>query len=359
MFGLVDYEDEEDDMPTNLGGNGKDGGEVVEKASDSLLSSLPLTGPIWTNLEVAAVVKRKSSPAPDLERKDPVILKRQKSGKDKVTELSNNQNNLTFMDDSVPGSAPSMTGAQVLGSVEEMKKSSQVSTSPGNSASRLDGAKIFPCEDSKSSQLPGNGLAIDQQNCYLDSCPVTEPNHVAGGDSSSMTADTPETIACSNGKPNAFQERPDRLEMLADSVGKTANGAVNSPIGHEGEVLTSPELREGNHLSNGTSTSTITDGNGIENQVKSEGTIHSLAAERCTSGNGTVAFLGHESNGTSTEGVERVEHGSCPVKGNIAISGITQQLSNGSLDSESKKLTSLGSDLLRAVTPTSPGYPVR
>ena len=26
MFGLVDYEDEEDDMPINFGGNGKDGG---------------------------------------------------------------------------------------------------------------------------------------------------------------------------------------------------------------------------------------------------------------------------------------------------------------------------------------------
>jgi hypothetical protein len=363
MFGLVDYEDEEDDMPMNVGGNGKDRGEVFEKVADSLLTSLPLTDTIWTNLEDATVAKRPSSPAPELERKDAVVLKRQKSGKGQGTELSTNKNNMTSIDDSV-GFAPSMTGAQALGSIEEMKRSSQLSTSTGSPASRSDGAKIFPYENSTSSQLPGNGIAINHQTCDPDSYPATEPKHVGGGDSSSKDAHTPETVSCSNGKLNVVQQRTDCLKMLAELVGKTANGAANAPTdkisGRESEVLTSPGLHEGQHLHNGTSTSTITtDRNGGENQAEPEGTVHNLTAERCTSENGSVDFLGQESNGTTTEGVERVEHGSCPVKGNIATSGVTQQLNNGSLDSESKKLTSLGSDLIRAVTPTSPGYSVR
>ncbi|KAG0630025.1 hypothetical protein M758_1G148600 [Ceratodon purpureus] len=363
MFGLVDYEDEEDDMPINFGGNGKDGGEVFEKVSDSLLTSLPLADPIWTNLEDATIAKRKSSPASGLVRKDAVVLKRQKSGKGQETELSNNQNILTSIDDSV-GVAPSMTEAQVLESVEEMKKSSQLSTSPGDPASRSDGVKIFPCDDFKSLQLPGNGLVIDHQTCDGESYPATKLNHVAGNDSSSMNADTPEVVSCSNGKPNVAEQRTDCLKMLADLVGKTANGAAISPTGkisdHESEVSTFPGMDESHYLHNGTSTSTKTaDRNGGENQVEPEGTVHNLAAERCKIENGTVDYSGQESNDTATENVERVEHGVCPIKGDVAISGVTQQLNNGSLDSESKKLSSLGSDLIRAATPTSPGYSVR
>ena len=362
MFGLVDYEDEEDDMPMNVGGNGKDGGELFEKASDSLLTSLPLSDTTWTNLEDATAAKRKSSPAPELERKDAVVLKRQKSGKGQETDLSNNQNNLTSIDDSV-GFAPSMTGAQILGSAEGMK-SPQVSTSPGSPASRSDGAKIFPFEESKSTQLPGNGLAMDHQTCDPDPHSTTKLNHVAGGDSSGMNAVPPEIFPCSNGKPNVVQRRTDCLKMLADLVGKTTNGATNplndKTTGHEGEVLTSRGLHEGQRLPNGMSTSTkTTDGNGSKNQVKSEGTVHNPAVERCTRENGTADISGQESNGTATEGVERVEHGICPVNGNVAISDVTEQLNNGSLDSETKKLTSLGIDLIRAVTPTSPGYSVR
>ena len=42
MFGLVDYEDEEDDIPMNLGNNGKDGGEVLPQPSEAITEKVRL-----------------------------------------------------------------------------------------------------------------------------------------------------------------------------------------------------------------------------------------------------------------------------------------------------------------------------
>lgn len=146
MFGLVDHEDEEDDIPVNLGSNGKDGGGMFEKKSDSLLTSIPLTDPIWSNLEDATVAKRKFPSAPDLDQND---LKRQKPGKGQATEHSNDRSNLTSNDFS-DVSAPCLTGAEVSESAGSKKNCSQVPTSLEVPAPEPDGSRIFPYEEPKS-----------------------------------------------------------------------------------------------------------------------------------------------------------------------------------------------------------------
>lgn len=83
--------------------------------------------------------------------------------------------------------------------------------------------------------------------------------------------------------------------------------------------------------------------------------VRNLTAERYAGEDDKGDSLGQDCNGTATECVERVNHGTDFIKDSIAGNGGTQQLNNGSLDSEKIKLTSLGTDLIRAVTPTSLG----
>jgi len=356
MFGLVDYEDEEDDLPMNVGKNGKDGGEVLEKESDSLLTSIPLSDPIWSNLEDATAAKRKSPPPPDLEQNDAVVSKRQRPGKSQATERSSDVRNLTSIDDSGE-LASSVRGAEVQESSELIRKCSPGSTSPEGSASRLDSPKIFPVEEPKSGELPGNGTVIDQRTLDSDLHPVTSANHVDGGDScSSADAETAEDLSCANGKVNTLPRSADCSSMMANNLGRTANGSANALTekfsGHEGEVSgrhEDPNLRNGTiGLTRGV------DGNGGENRVNPD-TLLNVTAEGCTSENGTGDSFGQDCIGTANDAVKREDHGTGSVKGNCATSGATQELSNGSLESENKKLTSLSTDLLRAVTPTSPG----
>jgi hypothetical protein len=349
MFGLVDYEDEEDDIPMNLGSNGKDEGGVFEKESDSLLTSIPLTDPIWSNLEDSTVAKRKFPPAPDLDQNDAVVLKRQKPGKGQATERSNDQSDSTCIDGS-DGSAPSVTGAEVLESAGSTRNRPQAPTSLKGPASRPDNSKIFPDEELKSEQMAGNGVIIDQQAFDSDMHPVTEANHVDGGDSwSNVGAESAENALRSNGSANILPHRASYSSMVANDIGKIANGSTHSSIekisSHEGEVVTTSGRCEDQNLHNGSNSLTrVADENGGESLIN-------MAAEECTSENGIGDSLGQDCNGIANE---RVDHGTGSIKGSIA-SGVTQQLNNGSLDSENRKLTSLGTDLMRAVTPTSPG----
>lgn len=341
MFGLVDYEDEEDDIPMNLGSNGKDGGEVFEKESDSLLTSIPLSDPIWSNLEDGAIAKRKSSPAPDLEPDDAVVSKRQKPGKSQATERSNDLRTLTSIDDS-DESAASVRGAEVPESAELTNKCSQGPNSPEGPASLSDNSKIFPYEEPK---LPGNGAVVDWQTLDPDLHPVTKSNQVDGGDSGAETAGE-----SANGKVNMLPQSVDCSSMVANNLGRTANGSASALAektnGLEGEVSTPSERHEDPNLPNGTSSlARSADGNGVENPVNPDDTLLSVPAEGCASGNGLGGC-----NGTANDGVKREDYGTGSIK-----CGVAQELSNGSLESENKKLTSLGSDLLRAVTPTSPG----
>lgn len=286
MFGLVDYEDE--DMPMNLGSNGKD-----------LLSSSLLSDPILPNLEDVTIEspKRKSLSASELQQNDAVAPKRQKPGKGQAAEHSSSQ---TGIDGSV-GCAPSVTDAEVLKSVELMKADSEVSTSPDIPVPRSDSVKIFPYE---SAQLLGNDLAT----CDPDSHLATELNHVAGGDSlSSAHADATETVPCSNCKVNMSRQRANCLKMLADVVGKTVNGPANSRSEKitECKVSTSPRLHEDQSMQNGTR----------------NGMVRNIQAEKCTDGNGVVDLSEQQCNGNATE---RVDHGTSAIKGNNVSSGITR-----------------------------------
>ena len=350
MFGLVDYEDEEDEIPMTLGSNGKDGGGVFEKESDSLLTSIPLTDPIWSNLEDATIAKRKFPPAPDLDQNDAVVLKRQKPGKGQAPERSHDQSSMTRIDHS-DGSVPSVTGSEVLESAGLARNCSQAPTSLRVPTSRPDNSKIFSDVEPNSEQLPGNGIVIDHDS---DVHPITESNHVVGGDSgTTVGAEAAGNVLCSNGNTNMLPQSANCSAVVSTDIGKVANGSTNSSTeqisGHEGEVVTTSGRYEDQNLQNGTNNLIgVADGNEGESRIN-------MAAEGCTSENGIGDSLRQDCNGIANEGVERVDRGTHCFKGSIGTSGVTQQLNNGSLDSENKKLTSLGTDLMRAVTPTSPG----
>lgn len=340
MFGLVDYEDEEDDIPMNLGSNGKDGGEVFEKESDSLLTSIPLSDPIWSNLEDSTVAKRKLPPAPDLVQNDAVVSKRQKPETAQASERSNDLGNLTSIDEL----ASSTRGAEVLESAELIRKCSQVPTSPERLASRSESSKVFPYEEPMSAQLPGNGTVLDS-----DLHPVTKPNHDGGDSCSSVNVETAGDLVCANGKLNTLPRCADCSSMVANNLGRTANGSGNAVTEKISEVSTSSVCHEDPNLHNGTSSLNGALG---ENGVNADDALLNIIAEGCTSENGVDDSLGQDCNGTANDGVKREGLGTGSIKG----SGVSQELSNGSLESENKKLISLSTDLLRAVTtPTSPG----
>ncbi|KAG0578678.1 hypothetical protein KC19_4G041700 [Ceratodon purpureus] len=352
IFGLVDYEDEEDDIPMNLGSNGKDGGGMFEKESDSLLTSIPLTDPIWSNLDDATVAKRKFPRAPDLDQNDAVVLKRQKPGTGQATERSNDQSKLTCIDGS-DESAPSVTSAEVLESSGLTRKSSQSPTSLEGSDSRPDSSKVFPYEELKSEQMPGNGVIIDKETFDSDVHPVTKSNHVDEGDSfSSAGTETVVNVVRSNGNANTLLQSANCSSMVVNYARKVANGSTNSSTekisDHEGGVVTTSGRNGVQNLHNGTNGLTrAADENGGESRFNT-------AAEGCTSGNGIGDSFGQDRKETAGEDLEKVDNVTGSIRGSIA-SGVTPQFNNGSLDSENKKLTGLGTDLLRAVTPTSPG----
>jgi protein phosphatase-4 regulatory subunit 3 len=246
MFGLVDYEDEEDDIPmNNLGSNGKDdgGGKVLEKESDSLLTSIPLSDPIWSNLESdATVAKRKFPPTPDLEQQnDAVLLKRQKP-QGAIERSSDVRGTLTSIDDSSEELAFS-TGrnAEVLESAAELLTKRPDTEEPK--------PKI---EEPKPASA--NGTVVS----------VSESNHIVGGDGA-------EDLSCPNGKvSNTLSRDPDCANRIANGSTDSASAEVAiSSGGHE-----DPNLHNG--IRGGDGNGVNSDDNGIGqdcNGVKRDGSV--------------------------------------------------------------------------------------
>lgn len=219
MFGLVDYEDEEDDIPmNNLGSNGKDdgGGKVLEKTeSDSLLTSIPLSDPIWSNLEDATVAKRKSPPTPDLEQQnDAVLLKRQKP-QGAIERSSDVQGTLISIDDS-----------------EELAFSTRNAEVPAELLTKRPDTDTSQIEEPKPASE--NGTVVS----------VPESNHIVGGDGA-------EDLSCPNGKVN------NTLSSDTDCPNRIANGSTDSG---DGEVAISSGGHEDPNVHNGIRGG---DGNGV------------------------------------------------------------------------------------------------
>ncbi|XP_024373621.1 uncharacterized protein [Physcomitrium patens] len=338
MFGLVDYEDEEDDMP--------------------MLTSVPLTDPALPNSEDTTVAKRKSPPPEDLDQYDTVVSKRQKPEQAQVGKDANGQNDVTCIDNSHE-IAPSELGSGVQGPAELIRKCSQVSSSPGSPASRSDNVKIFPVEEPRVAQLSGNGIMIDEKTSDANLHSVVKSNHVGGGVSGSNN-DTKKGVNdfCSNGQIKTLPLSADCSPLVGNDTKNTANGGTNSVTDqiseHEGEFSTPPGRDEKQRLQNAPGSLTRAADEIIDDsRVTTEEIVCNTTAEKCT-GDDDIC------NGTAIEGVEVVDHGNGFIKDTMAMNVATQLLNNGSLDHESKKMSGLGTDIIRAVTPTSPEpYTVR
>uniref|UniRef100_A0A7I4D3Y0 Serine/threonine-protein phosphatase 4 regulatory subunit 3-like central domain-containing protein n=1 Tax=Physcomitrium patens TaxID=3218 RepID=A0A7I4D3Y0_PHYPA len=248
-FGLVDYEDEEDELPMNLGSKRKDGDGVLVSESDRLLAAVPLSDPIWSNMEDATVAKRKSHSGPDLDQNHANCLKKQRSEMVQETGDSNDSSNVTCIDD-LDKLTPSVTGAETRG-VAESTNCFQVSASSENPVSKPDSVKIFPFEEPRNGcqemlALPaGNAIVVDRKTFDSASESDTTTNHVDGGDSGSIVdTDTAGSVFISNGKVSTFSRSANCVLTVAKDKQNVMNGAANSLIeqssSHKEEVSTSP-----------------------------------------------------------------------------------------------------------------------
>lgn len=194
--------------------------------------------------------------------------------------------------------------------------------------------------------MPGHGIIIDQRTFNSNVQTVTKPNHVGGGDSrSNVGAETAGNVSCSNGYVTMLHQSAGPTSIVANDAGNTANGSAKSSSeksnDHEGGLLATSRRYEVQNLRYGTSSLTrVADGNVGDSRIN-------RAAEGCRSENGIGDSFGPDCNGIANEGTQRVDHGTGSFKGSIATSGVTQQLNNGSLDCENKKMNSLGTDLMR------------
>ncbi|XP_024390933.1 uncharacterized protein [Physcomitrium patens] len=89
-IGLVDYDDEDEDMPATSGINGKNLVELLDKKTENLLPAVPLTSPLL-EVETDTFVKRKTPLAPTLEETDGTSSKRQKPDDIQAVDCSTGQ----------------------------------------------------------------------------------------------------------------------------------------------------------------------------------------------------------------------------------------------------------------------------
>lgn len=317
-IGLVDYEDEDEEMPSALGINGKDSGRVLEK--------IPLTDPIWQEVEDGTIAKRKNSLAPSLEQTGATPPKRQKPEDSHAVDS-----------DSQPGIFnASRVGSDVVSSeVRGLAESVMPASTP--QAAHDVSKKASTAEESKATS--------PEQH---------EPNAVHQASSSEHGSwNKPEAA------PNVDGEHPHQdlhstpsgsgpVESLSGNVGSAATNAHDVPA-ESAPAKTACEVEKASDVVR-------------EECANGESPTKSLdvgCSARGSSKNGTDCCSSVEDcNGSASESSERVGLGAIPIDGSNN-SNLSHQ-HNVSLGSEGNKLTNLGTDILRTVSPTSPGsYPVR
>lgn len=366
----MDYEDEDEDMPTAMGVNGKGGGGIFERKSDTVLLAIPISDPIWPDVEDVSVAKRKSPLAPSLEQTDATALKRQKPEEGQANEHSNDEALSASVDNS-PGVGPPTGSAEVLG-LESVRELSSVSISPQMSAASKTDANLGSSEKSRSDLLSSKETLVEYQGPGM--YPPSSSDHGLDGGG---TVSNPEVIAATSvGGSHGDVDMVSRAVSIPASVSPPnytttlLNDTPNSLQGPPGveSLKSSGRLENISNLGptegsdrNNTMNISPRDAvvHGHETCCKS-GDMDCKVADRVPSENGVGACLAENGNGTACEGSERVVHGIVSSKSSSGSnSGLSQQ-HNVSIGSEGNKLTSLGSDLMRAVTPTSPGpYTVR
>lgn len=350
-------------MPAASGINGKDTGGVFEKKSDNLLPTTPLADPIWPEVEDVSLAKRKLPLAPSLEDTDATALKRQKPEEGRANEHSVNEASLSRIDNS-QGVGPSSTSGEVLGFTDPARDlppvlaCSELPTSPNN-------AKVHPFEDSKPVALLSKDAETDTKKLETGQPTVSSLDHAGNGGSQNDTdATTGVDAEPSNRTTDMASSDPVSVPVSSETDGGASKSAVVKPSSHVDDEVSAPTASCGVVDGHADSRETMKEAgiNGVADTPPSGDVDCKVVAGRALTDNGVGGCSGDDAcNGTATEGSERVGYGTVSSKGSSGSnSGLSQQHNVSVVGSEGNKLTSLGTDVMRGVTPTSPGsYSVR
>ncbi|CAM6010193.1 unnamed protein product [Sphagnum balticum] len=375
-FGLVDYEDEDEDVPTGLGTNGKEHMGMLQHKNDNSLSTIPIADPIWPDVEdVTAAAKRKTPIPPSVLETDAAAAaaasKRQKPETGQAVSHSCDLGSVRGMKDLVV-TVQSASSGKVLSIPEADDR--MLTSSP-----YLTAVPIPHIQDNTTPvSLNSKEHSVNQQSLSMVVDGVG-----SGGSSVVMNADY---ISSSNGPINT-----NPITALDNSHVQTSSGSLDAAGGglevtkrHSEEVVstTSPtEDREECCSGSADSACDTTTGlNGCEmNSKKAAAAAEvscTVAADRFVTENGGAGGCsGDNCNrgpGIGGGGSDRVvgggdetsktnNNGCCSESNSDVIIQQQQQQHSVIIGSETNnKLASLGSDLMRAVSPSSPGpYSVR
>jgi hypothetical protein len=360
----VDYEDEDEDVPARLGTNGKGRVGMFEQKSDSLLSTLPIADPIWPDMEdVTTAAKRKTPVAPSITETDAAACKRQKAESDgeTVSHLSD-LGAVKGMKDLVLTVSEHVSSAET--SVSETQQ--RMLTTPPTYLTAV------PTAISDGNDITSVPLNNNEHSVYHESLDMFQDEVETDGSSdvvlnvdyvsSNGPTSTNDPVSIPDGLLQASSNGP-----LNDAV---AAAGVEAATRHMVETLsttTCPSENREMHSGGGidsAATGDTTGMNGHKAKNKTGEVVECNVAERFATENGTagVVCLGENCNGAVAAGIgdsERIGGGEASKTGfSESNSDSTQQ--SVSIGSEAKKLAGLGSDLMRAVSPSSPGsYTVR
>lgn len=317
-IGLVDYEDEDEEMPAALGIDGKDSGRVFEKKT---LSAVPLTGTIWQEVEDGTIAKRKTSLAPSLEPADVTPPKRQKP------EDSH---------DSQPGIFDVIDSSRVGSDVASLEvRGLAESVAPASIPHDIT-MKVSVAENSEATSPEQHGFNAMHQASSSDHISRSKPEAIPNVDGDQDLRTTP--------------SGPDP-EPLSGNMGSVAATDAHDVATETATTKTACEVEKA-----------LGDDIVREDCANGESPTKALDVGRGSIKNGTecCSSVGDCNGSASEESSERVgPGGAIPIDGSNN-STLSQQQHTVSLGSEGNKLTNLGADIMRTVSPTSPGsYPVR
>ncbi|CAK9276520.1 unnamed protein product [Sphagnum jensenii] len=377
-FGLVDYEDEDEDVPTGLGTNGKEQLGMLQHKNDNSLSTIPIADPIWPDVEdVTAAAKRKTPIPPSVLETDAAAAaaaasKRQKPETGQAVSHSCDLGAVRGMKDLVVTAQNAFSGMLSIPEADDRMPTS----SP-----YLTAVPIPHIQDNTTPvSLNSKEHSVNQQSLSLVVDGVG-----SGGSSVVMNADY---IISSNGPINSNPITASDNSHVQTSSGSldAAGGGLEVTKRHSEEVVsTTSPTEDSEECCSGSADSacdTTTGLNGCEmNSKKAAAAAEvacTVAADRFVTENGGAGGCSVDNCnqgpgiGGGGGGSDRVigggdetsktnNNGCCSESNSDVIKQQQQQQHSVSIGSETNnKLASLGSDLMRAVSPSSPGpYSVR
>jgi hypothetical protein len=360
-------------VPTGLGTNGKEQMGMLQHKNDNSLSTIPIADPIWPDVEdVTAAAKRKTPISPSvLETDAAAASKRQKPEtrqavshscdlgavrgmKDLVVTVQNTSSgkvlSIPEADDRMPTSSPYLTAVPIP---HVQDNTTPVSlNSKEHSVNQQSLSMVVDGVGSGGSSVVMNADYINSSNGPINSNPITasDDSHVqtssgsidAAGGGLEVTKQHSEEVVSTT---SPSEDREECCSGSAASACDTTTGLNGCEMNSKKAAAAAAEV-----------VCTVA----ADRFVTENGGVGGCSGDNCNWGPG----IGGGSDrvvGGGDETSKTNNNGCCSESNSDVITQQQQQQHSVSIGSETNnKLVSLGSDLMRAVSPSSPGpYSVR